>query len=238
MNKEKQSSKTRLDRFISQKKNINKRDVRLILAKQRVIVDGLIANDIQQIIHPFTSVIFDGETLQNNKPCYLMLNKPTGVVSATTDDQHKTVIDLLDHPLKNALHITGRLDLNSSGLLLLTNDSNWSRKLTLPDQKVKKIYQVTTEKPIGREYIDAFEKGMYFPYENITTKPVKLKILSLHTAELSLTEGRYHQIKRMFGRFRNPVLKIHRSSIGHIILDPQLGPGENRNLVESEINCF
>jgi len=236
LKKEKHQAKTRLDRFISQKKNINKRDVRLILAQQRIIVDGLIANNIQQIIHPFTSVIFDGELLQNNKASYLMLNKPTGVVSATSDEQHKTVIDLLDHPFKKSLHITGRLDLNSSGLLLLTNDSNWSRKLTLPEQKVAKVYQVTTEKPIDHECIDAFKKGMYFPYEDITTKPVELKILSQYKAELRLIEGRYHQIKRMFGRFRNPILKIHRLSIGHIILDPHLAPGESRSLNECEIN--
>ena len=125
MNKEKLAAKTRLDRFISQKKGLNKRDVRLILAQGRVTVDGIIANDIQQIIQPFTSVIFDGEKLQSAQACYLMLNKPTGVVSATIDNQHKTVIDLLKHPLKHSLHIVGRLDLNSSGLLLLTNDSAW-----------------------------------------------------------------------------------------------------------------
>lgn len=236
MKKEKQPARTRLDRFMSQKKNINKRDVRLILAQQRIIVDGVIANNIQQIIQPFTSVIFDGELLQSNKASYLMLNKPIGVVSATSDEQHKTVIDLLDHPLKRSLHITGRLDLNSSGLLLLTNDSNWSRKLTLPDQKVTKVYQVTTEKPIDHECIDAFKKGMHFSYEDITTKPVELKILSQYKAELRLIEGRYHQIKRMFGRFRNPVLKIHRVSIGHIILDAHLAPGESRSLNECEIN--
>lgn len=238
MKKEKQPAKTRLDRFISQRININKRDVRLILAQQRIIVDGVIANNIQQIIHPFTSVIFDGEPLQNSQACYLMLNKPTDVVSATSDLQHKTVIDLLSHPLKDSLHITGRLDLNSSGLLLLTNDSSWSRKLMLPDQKVAKVYRVTTEKPMNNEYIEAFRDGMYFSYENITTKPVNLKILGEHTAELSLTEGRYHQIKRMFGRFRNPVLKIHRLSIGSIRLDPQLAPGESRSLNEDEINCL
>lgn len=227
--------KTRLDRFISQKKKLNKRDVRLFLAQHRILVDGEIADDIQQVIHPFTSVIFDGESLQNHQACYLMMNKPTGVVSATKDIQHKTVIDLIDHPLKDTLHITGRLDLNSSGLLLLTNDSQWSRKLMHPDQKVTKVYQVTTENIIEHECIEAFNAGMHFSYEGITTKPVKLKILDQHTAELCLTEGKYHQIKRMFGRFRNPVLTIHRSSIGNIILDSSLLPGESRSLTACEI---
>jgi 16S rRNA pseudouridine516 synthase len=236
LNVNKRLARTRLDRFISQKKNINKRDIRLILAQHRVIVDGVIANDVQQIISPFSSVIFDGESLQKNQACYLMMNKPIGVVSATNDAQHKTVIDLLVHPLKNSLHITGRLDLNSSGLLLLTNDSVWSRKLTLPDQKVTKVYQVITQNPINMECIDAFKTGMHFSYEDIMTKPVNLKIINPHTAELHLTEGRYHQIKRMFGRYRNPVLKIHRLSIGNIALDSCLALGESRSLTDSEIN--
>jgi 16S rRNA pseudouridine516 synthase len=238
LNNDRRQAKTRLDRFISHKNNINKRDVRLLLAQRRIVVDGEIATNTQQIIQPFTSVILDNKSLQDNEACYLMLNKPTGVVSATKDKIHKTVIDLLNHPQKGSLHITGRLDLNSSGLLLLTNDSNWSRKLMLPDRKVTKIYHVTTEKIITPEYINLFKAGMHFPYENITTKPVNLKILSEHSAELELTEGRYHQIKRMFGRFRNPVLKIHRLSVGNITLDPSLTPGESRCLSDYEIQAL
>jgi len=238
LNIDRRQAKTRLDRFISKKKNINKRDIRLFLAQKRVVIDGKIATDTQQIVHPFSSVIFDGESLQDNKACYLMLNKPTGVVSATKDKIHRTVIDLLNHPQKDSLHITGRLDLNSSGLLLLTNDSNWSRKLMLPDRKVIKVYQVTTQYPITDDYISSFHEGMYFSYEDITTKPVNLKVLSKYSAELELTEGRYHQIKRMFGRFRNPVLEIHRLSVGNITLDPTLTSGEYRHLSEKEINAL
>jgi len=232
------TSKTRLDRFLSRKLHINKRDVRLLLSQKRVIVDSHIASDVQQIIHPFTQVSLDGKVLQENQACYLMMHKPLGVVSATQDKIHKTVIDLLAHPLKHSLHITGRLDLNSTGLLLLTNDSQWSRKLMSPDNKVSKRYLVTVKKPIIEEYINAFHAGMNFPYEDITTLPVKLEIINPFQAELSLIEGRYHQIKRMFGRFRNPVLEIHRLSIGSINLDPFLLTGEYRALNTEEINLF
>lgn len=228
-------SKTRLDRFISQKMKINKRDVKLILAQKRVAVDGVIATDVQQIIHSFSKVEFDGISLQNKQACYLMLNKPLGVVSATRDELHKTVIDLLDHPLKESLHIAGRLDLNSTGLLLLTNDSHWSRQLMHPLHNKTKTYLVTTQNPIKTEYIEAFDTGLYFPFEGITTKPVKLTIKDLYTAELTLTEGKYHQIKRMFGRFQNPVISIHRTAIGHISLDPSLLPGQFRVLDSDEI---
>jgi 16S rRNA pseudouridine516 synthase len=228
-------SKHRLDRFISLKKKVNKRDVRLMLAQKRIVVDGLVALSVQQIIQPFSHVMVDGEVIQDNKPSYLMMHKPVGVVSATRDHLHKTVIDLLDHPLKDALHIVGRLDLNSSGLLLLTNDSAWSRRLMSPESKLAKCYQVVTQNPITEAYIAAFQQGMYFSYEDLTTLPVALEITGECEAELRLFEGRYHQIKRMFGRFRNPVLSIHRTAIGDILLDDSLPEGGTRALTAIEI---
>jgi 16S rRNA pseudouridine516 synthase len=164
-----------------------------------------------------------------------MLNKPAGVVSATQDSAHKTVVDLLDYEFRHQLHIAGRLDLNSSGLVLLTNDSRWSSRLTAPDSKVTKRYRVSLEKPMTPEYVQAFAEGMYFPYEDITTKPVELRIIDDFSAELDLIEGRYHQIKRMFGRFRNPVKTLHRYAIGDLVLDETLLPGQSRLIDGSEI---
>jgi 16S rRNA pseudouridine516 synthase len=162
-----------------------------------------------------------------------MMNKPIGVVSATKDEQHKTVMDLLVEKNINTddLHVVGRLDLNSSGLLLLTNDGDWSRALMSPEKKVAKVYEVTLENPITDECIQAFANGMYFSYEDITTKPAQLEKLSECVAKVTLEEGRYHQIKRMFGRFRNPVLALHRVSIGEIKLDTDLAPGECRSIM-------
>jgi 16S rRNA pseudouridine516 synthase len=134
------------------------------------------------------------------------------------------------------LHIVGRLDLHSSGLLLLTNDGDWSRALMSPENKVAKVYEVTVEHPINGECIQAFANGMYFSYEDIITKPAQLEKLSECVAKVTLEEGRYHQIKRMFGRFRNPVLALHRVSIGEIELDADLAPGEYRALRKNEVN--
>src|SRR5690606_23746504 len=120
-----------------------------------------------------------------------------GVVSATKDQQHTTVVDLLDVPNREQLHIVGRLDFNSTGLLLLTNDGRWSRRLMTPQYKVIKVYRVSLGEPITEECVMAFASGIHFPYENITTKPATLKILDRFTAEVHLMEGRYHQIKRM-----------------------------------------
>lgn len=232
------ANKHRLDRFISLKTGIPKNDVRLLLAQKRVRVNNEIADNAQRLVDQFSLISLDEKILQNKKPIYLMMHKPKGVISATRDNQHQTVIDLLRESAElqitqdeiEELHIVGRLDLNSSGLLLLTNDSAWSKQLMSPEQKVEKVYQVTVEKPISNECIEAFAAGMYFPFENITTKPAKLERLSDTLAKVTLTEGKYHQIKRMFGRFRNPVLSLHRVKIGNYDLDSEIKPGEIRFL--------
>ncbi|MFA7555460.1 MAG: pseudouridine synthase [Spongiibacteraceae bacterium] len=231
------SKRSRLDRFISTRIGINRRDVRLILAQGRLRVNGVAAVSINQPIDQFDQVILDEQVLQDRQPVYLMMYKPVGVVSATRDHKHPTVIDLLDHPCRGDLHIVGRLDFNTSGLLLLSNDGRWSRQLTSPEQKVPKLYRVTLAKPLSTEYITAFAEGMYFPFEGITTRPAKLTIINDYVAEVTLIEGRYHQIKRMFGRFRNPVLKLHRVSIGSLCLDEQMLPGQSRELSISERAC-
>lgn len=230
--------KSRLDRFIAQQCQISRRSVRLMLAQGRVLVNGIVARDIDEIIDSFTDIVVDGKVIQANSAHYIMLHKPVGVVSATKDSQHKTVIDLLDYSFKEQLHIVGRLDLNTSGLVLLTNDSRWSEQLTQPERKVSKRYLVTLKNKLTHDYIAAFANGMYFEYEDITTKPAKLTILDCYKAEVELIEGRYHQIKRMFGRFRNPVVSLHRDKIGHLELDQQLAVGEYRKLTLNEVEAI
>ena len=208
-----------------------------MLARGRIVVDDIVATDINQVIEQFSHVSLDGRTLQANNPVYVMLNKPAGVVSATKDEKHRTVIDLLERADRNDLHIVGRLDFNSTGLLLLSNDGRWSRQLTAPDKKVTKLYRVQLTKPLQPGYIEAFAEGMYFPFEDITTRPAKLRIISPHLAEVELIEGRYHQIKRMFGRFDNKVMALHRTAIGKVILDPDLRSGQSRELTAQEVAC-
>ncbi|MEP5764383.1 MAG: 16S rRNA pseudouridine(516) synthase [Halieaceae bacterium] len=224
----------RLDRHLSSHLAIKRSDVRLLLAQGRVEVDGAIATDISQVINQFSDVRCDGQTTQAGTARYLMLNKPAGVVSATTDDKHGTVIDLLDQTWKDQLHIVGRLDFNSTGLVLLTNDGQWSRQLSLPGSKLLKRYRVRVEQSLTQDYVDAFQRGMYFAYEDITTLPAQLTILGEFEAEVGLVEGRYHQIKRMFGHFDNKVLSIHRFAVGSLTLDADLAPGQNRELSEAE----
>ncbi|GGI88398.1 pseudouridine synthase [Shewanella hanedai] len=230
-----ESKRARLDRFISQHLQVNRKNVRLMLAKGQVKVDGELARDIDLIVDEFSHICVDDKVIQANQACYVMLHKPVGVVSATVDDKHKTVIDLLEWDNKESLHIVGRLDLNTSGLVLLTNDGRWSKRLMDPEHKVGKLYRVHLQNPLTSEYISAFEQGMYFEFEDITTLPAELEIIDSHTALVTLYEGRYHQIKRMFGRFRNPVIGLHRISVGNIMLDSELAVGQSRPLTGDEI---
>ncbi len=232
-NRPMRSKTSRLDRFICQNSAFSLSDVRLLLAQNRIIVDGEAAHSIQQKVTEFTHVILDGHVLNDRKPIYIMLNKPQGVVSATKDLKHTTVLDLIEHPQKNELHIVGRLDFNTTGLVLLTNDGAWSRAISLPETAHVKVYEVTLSKPLGQEYITAFREGIYFRYEDITTQPAHLEIISDYTARLSLTEGKYHQVKRMFGYFQNEVLALHRVSVGNIYLG-ELELGQSRALTLEE----
>jgi 16S rRNA pseudouridine516 synthase len=242
------SKRSRLDRFLSKHLSINRKDVRLLLAQGRVRVDDQEANDIQLLVDEYTHVQCDGQTLQANIPSYIQLNKPEGVVSATKDAKHSTVIDLLPEGYPENLHIVGRLDFNSTGLLLLTNDGRWSRRLSEPESHIKKCYWVGLDKPITQRVIDAFIEGIYFVFEDLTTRPVQLSVIEEPSiinsgtligsqyVSVTMEQGRYHQIKRMFGHFQIEVLALQRVSVGNLVLDEGLAVGESRQLIKQEVS--
>ena len=226
----------RLDRFLSNLPRFNRQQVRQLLVTGRIQVNGVVTHDPHHSIREFCTVQFDDEVLQQGRPArYFMLHKPMGCVSATVDPEHPTVIDLIAPQDRTDLHLAGRLDFNTSGLLILTNDGQWSRRLTQPQTKLPKVYYVETEQVIEPHCVQVFEQGLYFAFEDLTTLPARLDILGSHQARLSIVEGRYHQVKRMFGHFQNKVLKLHRESMGPLILDERLQPGEYRALTAEEI---
>ncbi|UVK99948.1 pseudouridine synthase [Pseudomonas sp. B21-048] len=229
----------RVDRFLSNLPRFNRKQVRLLLVEKRVRVDGVVVSDPHAEVLEFNRVQIDDEVLQVGKPArYFMLHKPSGCVSATRDPQHPTVLDLIHEPDKDDLHIAGRLDFNTTGLMLITNDGSWSRRLTQPQTKLPKVYYVETEQDITAEYAITFAKGLYFAFEDLTTQPAELVVLGAKSARLSIVEGRYHQVKRMFGHFDNKVLRLHRERMGPLLLDNALKPGEYRPLSNEEIRLI
>lgn len=225
----------RLDRLLSNYNHTNRRQALRFLAERRVRVNGVVVTDGLHEVTAFCHVELDGLTLRNRKAHYLMLHKPPGCASATKDPQHPTVLDLIHEPWKEELHIAGRLDFNTSGLMLLTNDGQWSRRITEPSEQKEKVYLVETEDIIHPEAITVFAQGIYFRFEDLVTRPAVLEVLGPTTARLTLHEGRYHQVKRMFGYFNNKVIALHRERMGEITLDATLLPGEYRPLTPAEV---
>ena len=226
----------KLDRFLGKHESAGRRQARQWVVERRVTVDGVMALRVDVEVDRFSRVELDGALLgAPEERLHLMLHKPVGVVSATVDAEHATVLDLIDHPAKESLHLVGRLDRNTSGLVLLTNDGQWSKRMMDPAAKVPKVYRVETLDPIPEEAVARFAEGFYFHTEDLTTLPALLEIIGPRNARLTLHEGRYHQIKRMFHRIGNRVVALHRESIGDIALPDDLGAGEWRMLEREQM---
>ena len=169
------------------------------------------------------------------KTRYLMLHKPTGYVCANSHSEYPVVVDLIRLPRWQELQIVGRLDLDTTGLVLLTDDGQWNHRITSPRSECTKIYRVATANPIAQETVEFFAAGVQLHGEKALTRPAQLELISSHEARLQIHEGKYHQVKRMFAAAGNLVVGLHRESIGDIQLDPALAPGEYRALTEDEI---
>lgn len=214
---------------------MGRKSARQAVVERRVRVDGIVTSRIDLEVGRFSRVEMDGKLVREaERLLHIMLHKPVGVLSATHDAEHRTVIDLIDDPDKDSLHLVGRLDRNTSGLVLLTNDGRWSKALMDPARKVPKVYLVETRDPIPPEAVAMFAKGFYFHTEDLTTLPADLEITGTRKARLTLHEGRYHQIKRMFHRTGNRVTALHRVSVGGIVLPDDLPPGEWRFLSQEQ----
>lgn len=228
----------RLDRYLTRGGGRSGSFVARLLQDGLITVDGEIVRSGLREIGRFSRVEVDGEILQAKEALYFMLHKPAGYLSATHDVHHPTVIGLIDHPLRTELHLAGRLDRASTGLLLLTNDGRWSKRVTEPAEEIDKIYLVTTRDPISVETASAFAAGIYFAWENLTTRPAALEILAEREARVTIHEGRYHQVKRMFHAVGNQVTSLHRERIGRLALDQSLPTGGCRALTAEEISWF
>ena len=225
----------KLDRLIAKHRSLGRSEAHRLIAAGSVRVNGEVIVSNQHEVDRFTQVELETEVVQQaERALYLMLHKPGGVVSATVDAEHQTVIDLIDDPDKHTLHIAGRLDRWSTGLLLLTNDGRWSKQLMDAQSKVPKTYVVETDAPIPSDAVAAFERGFHFAAEDITTLPCELVLLGERRARVTLHEGRHHQIKRMFGRVGCFVTALHRESIGRLTLPADLAAGQGRALTAEE----
>ena len=228
----------RLDKYLADMSIGTRTEVKKLIRQGKVVVDGLIVRnpDIKVDIDT-QNVTCNGIAVTYETYEYYMLNKPAGVISATSDKTEKTVLDLIDSKKRKDLFPVGRLDKDTEGLLLITNDGELAHRLLSPKKHVDKLYYAKVEGTVGMEDIDAFAKGLDIG-EGEYTKPAKLEILKsdiISEIKLTIQEGKFHQVKRMFEAVGKKVIYLKRLEMGTLKLDEGLALGEYRPLTQKEI---
>lgn len=232
----------RLDKFLCETTELTRSLAKKALHREEVSVDGEMVKNPAIQVGEASDVRWLGEPLTLVGLRYLMMHKPLGVECTTRPGLYPTVLELIDLPKVERLHPVGRLDVDTSGLVLLTDDGQWSHRVTSPKARCAKVYLATLADPLEGEEaqraVDAFAAGIRLDGEDAPTRPAELTLLSAHEARLTITEGKYHQVRRMFAAIGNRVEALHRESIGPLRLDPDLEPGECRMLRREEIDAF
>lgn len=229
----------RSDKLLANMGYGSRKEVKKLLKKGGLTVNGEKVTDGKTHVNPQEDEIeIFGETIDYKPFIYLMMNKPQGVISATEDRSEETVVDLLE--IEDALYEpfpVGRLDKDTTGLLLLTNDGKLAHQLTSPKKKVEKTYRVHIDAPLQDGDKDALEQGVILD-DGYETKPARLEYVNGERGtlvKLTITEGKFHQVKRMFQARGRNVIALKRESMGPLLLDPHLDPGTYRELTDEEI---
>ncbi len=226
----------RLDKIIASQLNISRTNAKSDIKKGLVSVDGVVVKDPSDSFCPQTSaVVYRGQAISFKEHIYIVMNKPKGVLSASNDKNRKTVVDLVpSHLSRLGLAPVGRLDKDTTGLLLITDDGQFAHKVISPKSNIKKVYEVFLDGPIPPEAVKEFEKGVTLA-DGTKCLPAKLEILEPQKARVEIREGKYHQIKRMFGVVGLGVNGLKRLSIGKLGLPLDLSEGQSRELTEKEL---
>lgn len=229
---------TRLDKYLCHATGITRSQAQITIRLGQVTVDGVVVCDPSCKIGATAQVTWREQEVALQGLRYYMLNKPQGVICATSDDSHRTVLDLLAAENVKGLHVAGRLDIDTTGLVLISDDGDWSHRITAPRHKCPKRYRVILVEPLDASAVTQFAAGIELRNEEKKTKPATLEILSPTEVRLTIAEGKYHQVKRMFAAIGNHVVALHREAIGTLQLDESLAPGEYRALSEDERKLF
>lgn len=228
----------RLDKFISQNANLSRSLAKKAISSGQVSVNALCIKNPAFKVSANDKILYLDKQIANLGYRYLMLNKPAGYICSTKDDIYPSVLNLIDIEKHDSLRIVGRLDVDTTGLVLITDDGQWSHRISSPKTNCQKTYQVDLAESIATETIEIFAGGLLLKNEIKPTLPAKLLIQSKNRVLLSIQEGRYHQVKRMFAAVGNHVVTLHRLSIGKVILDTQLNKGTWRHLTADEVSYF
>ena len=229
----------RLDKFIAEQTGLTRSQAAKALKSGVVSVNEEIEKSGARKVSTEDAIRYEGELLEwVEGGQYFMLYKPQGYVCSHDDGEYPTVFQFFDYPLMNKLHTAGRLDVDTTGLVLLTDDGQWSHRITSPKHHCEKTYLVTLADPVEAFYAQQLAEGILLRGEKEPCLPAKMEILDDYNVNLTISEGRYHQVKRMFAALGNKVEALHRWRIGDIVLDESLEEGEYRALSDEEIGSF
>lgn len=228
----------RIDKIISAQTEYSRKDVKKLVFQKRVRLNGeLIFKSDIKIDENKDVISIDGKEIDVQKNIYLILNKPEGYISATEDRTQKTVLDLIDEKYSHReLFPAGRLDKDTTGMMIITDDGVFAHNILAPKKHISKTYEVEIDIKVTEEMKQGFENGVEL--NDGICKKAQLEITGENTAIVVLTEGRYHQIKRMFGCFGAKVTKLHRTAMGGLKLPVDLNKGESRELLKEELELL
>ena len=229
----------RLEHLLMKHLVLSRREMKKLIKNETVLIDGIPATHVSNNVDATLQVITVNDTqIHDDSQKYYMLNKPQGVISATTDKEHTTVIDLFAKENVESLYPLGRLDGDTEGLLLVTNNGPLGYRMLNPDQHIEKEYYVEVNGPLDNDAVETFKRGVTF-HGGYQCKPSMLTIIessdNLGRATVTISEGKFHQVKKMFLCVGVKVTYLKRIRFGEFVLDESLAPGEYRELNEAEL---
>jgi 16S rRNA pseudouridine516 synthase len=226
----------RLDKFVCKSTELDRKEaVRLINAGQ-VLVNGQVTQYEATQVHENNQIFLNNELLKARLFRYILIHKPPNTICSNVDEAYPSIFNCLNLDNVSELHVAGRLDADTTGLVLVTDDGRWSFSIIRPSQQCKKVYRVGLSRVITKDVIGRFARGIELQGESRLTLPAALEIVSAKSVILTINEGKFHQVKRMFSAVGNRVVSLHREQIGDICLDVEVG--EWRYLNDSEVNSF
>ena len=228
----------RVDKYLCDNHDITRSVAKKAISKGQVQINQQTITDPAYKVNPNDSVTLRGKAIIAIGPRYIMLNKPTNYICSTKDEHYPSVLKLLDITKTDTLHIAGRLDADTTGLVLITDDGQWSHAITSPKRHCQKTYLATLAEPIDPSAIEQFKQGIQLKGEKALTRSATLHIITPQQVKLTISEGKYHQVKRMFAAIGNKVTALHRHAIGNITLDDNLKLGQWRYLTPSQIDSI
>lgn len=232
----------RLDRFLAESTELTRSLAKRALSRGEVDVNGESEKKAARHIKEDDRVTWLGQPLALVGLRYVMLHKPTGVECTARRGLYPRAVDLIDLPKVERLRPVGRLDVDTTGLLLLSDDGQWSHRVSSPRRGCAKVYRATLARPLAgaeaERAVAAVAEGLPLEGDEAPTRPAELVLLDAHHARLTIHEGRYHQVRRMFAALGNHVEALHRESVGPLCLDADLAPGEWRELTAAEVAAF